>query len=95
MLAREVSDGIIAPDYTPEALEILKTKRKGTYNVIKIDASYKPAPIETKEVYGVTFEQGRNEFEINHALLDNIVTDNKDIPEDKKIDLLISLITLK
>ena len=95
MLAREVSDGIIAPDYTPEALEILKTKRKGTYNVIKIDASYKPAPIETKEVYGVTFEQGRNEFEINRALLDNIVTDNKDIPEDKKIDLLISLITLK
>ena len=95
MLAREVSDGIIAPDYTEEALEILKTKRKGTYNVIKIDPSYKPAPIETKDVFGVTFEQGRNEFEINHALLDNIVTDTKDIPEDKKIDLLISLITLK
>ena len=83
MLAREVSDGIIAPDYTEEALEILKTKRKGTYNVIKIDPSYKPAPIETKDVFGVTFEQGRNEFEINHALLDNIVTDTKDIPEDK------------
>ncbi len=95
MLAREVSDGIIAPDYTEEALEILKTKRKGTYNVIKIDPSYKPEPIERKQVYGVTFEQGRNELDINASLLDNIVTDNKDIPEDKKIDLLISLITLK
>ncbi len=95
MLQREVSDGIIAPDYTDEALEILKTKRKGTYNVIKIDADYVPAPIETKQVYGVTFEQGRNELDINKEMLDNIVTDNKDIPEDKKIDLLISLITLK
>ena len=95
MLAREVSDGIIAPDYTDEALEILKTKRKGTYNVIKIDPSYKPEPIERKQVYGITFEQGRNELDINRELLDNIVTDNKDIPEDKKIDLLISLITLK
>ncbi len=95
MLAREVSDGIIAPDYTDDALEILKTKRKGTYNVIKIDPSYKPEPIERKQVYGVTFEQGRNELDINASLLDNIVTDNKDIPEDKKIDLLISLITLK
>ena len=95
MLQREVSDGIIAPDYTEEALEILKTKRKGTYNVIKIDADYVPAPIETKQVYGVTFEQGRNELDINKEMLDNIVTDNKDIPEDKKIDLLISLITLK
>jgi len=95
MLAREVSDGIIAPDYTDEALEILKTKRKGTYNVIKIDPSYKPDPIERKQVYGVTFEQGRNELDINASLLDNIVTDNKDIPDDKKIDLLISLITLK
>ena len=95
MLAREVSDGIIAPDYTDEALEILKTKRKGTYNVIKIDMDYKPAPIERKQVYGVTFEQGRNELDINSALLDNIVTDNKVIPDDKKIDLLISLITLK
>ena len=95
MLQREVSDGIIAPDYTDEALEILKTKRKGTYNVIKIDADYVPAPIETKQVYGVTFEQGRNELDINKEMLENIVTDNKDIPEDKKIDLLISLITLK
>ena len=95
MLAREVSDGIIAPGYTDEALEILKTKRKGTYNVIKIDENYVPAPIETKQVYGVTFEQGRNELDINKDLLTNIVTDNKEIPEDKKIDLLISLITLK
>jgi len=95
MLAREVSDGIIAPGYTDEALEILKTKRKGTYNVIKIDENYTPAPIETKQVYGVTFEQGRNELDINKDLLTNIVTDNKEIPDDKKIDLLISLITLK
>jgi phosphoribosylaminoimidazolecarboxamide formyltransferase/IMP cyclohydrolase len=95
MLAREVSDGIIAPDYTDEALEILKTKRKGTYNVIKIDPEYKPEPIEKKQVYGVTFEQGRNELDINNDLLTNIVTDNKEIPDDKKIDLLISLITLK
>ena len=95
MLKREVSDGIIAPGYTDEALEILKTKRKGTYNVIKIDENYVPAPIETKQVYGVTFEQGRNELDINKDLLTNIVTDNKEIPEDKKIDLLISLITLK
>jgi len=95
MLAREVSDGIIAPGYTDEALEILKTKRKGTYNVIKIDENYVPAPIETKQVYGVSFEQGRNELDINEGLFENIVTDNKEIPEDKKIDLLISLITLK
>ena len=95
MLKREVSDGIIAPDYTPEALEILKSKRKGTYNVIRIDPSYKPEPIERKQVYGVTFEQGRNELDINKALLENIVTVNKDIPDDKKEDLLISLITLK
>ncbi|MBR1797155.1 MAG: phosphoribosylaminoimidazolecarboxamide formyltransferase [Clostridiales bacterium] len=95
MLQREVSDGIIAPDYTDEALEILKSKRKGTYNVIKIDPGYKPAPIERKQVFGVTFEQGRNELDINEELLSNIVTDNKEIPEDKKIDLLISLITLK
>ena len=95
MLAREVSDGIIAPSYSDEALEILKTKRKGTYNVIKIDPDYVPAPIETKQVYGVTFEQGRNELDINEELLSNIVTDNKEIPEDKKIDLLISLIMLK
>ena len=95
MLKREVSDGIIAPGYTDEALEILKSKRKGTYNVIKIDAEYKPEPIEKKQVYGVTFEQGRNELDINNDLLTNIVTDNKEIPDDKKIDLLISLITLK
>ena len=95
MLAREVSDGIIAPGYTDEALEILKTKRKGTYNVIRIDENYVPAPIETKQVYGVSFEQGRNELDINEGLFENIVTDNKEIPEDKKIDLLISLITLK
>ena len=95
MLKREVSDGIIAPDYTPEALEILKSKRKGTYNVIRIDPSYKPDPIERKQVFGVTFEQGRNELDINKSLLENIVTVNKDIPDDKKEDLLISLITLK
>ena len=95
MLKREVSDGVIAPDYTPEALEILKSKRKGTYNVIRIDPSYKPEPIERKQVYGVAFEQGRNELDINKALLENIVTVNKDIPDDKKEDLLISLITLK
>ena len=95
MLSREVSDGIIAPGYTDEALEILKTKRKGTYNVIRIDPAYKPDPIERKQVYGVTFEQGRNELDINEDLLNNIVTDNKTIPDDKKVDLLISLITLK
>ena len=95
MIQREVSDGVIAPDYEPEALEILKSKRKGTYCVLKIDESYKPAPIETKQVYGVSFEQGRNELDINRDLLANIVTDNKEIPEDKKDDLLISLITLK
>mgnify|MGYP004514917033 CR=1 FL=1 len=95
MIQREVSDGVIAPGYTDEALEILKSKRKGTYNIIKIDESYKPAPIETKQVYGVTFEQGRNELPIDNALLENIVTNNKDIPDDKKRDLLISLIVLK
>ncbi|WP_195985304.1 phosphoribosylaminoimidazolecarboxamide formyltransferase [Clostridium sp. D33t1_170424_F3] len=95
LLAREVSDGIIAPGYTDEALEILKTKRKGNYNVVKIDPAYKPAPIEHKDVYGVTFEQGRNEFKIDNSLLENIVTDNKELPEDAKRDLLISLITLK
>lgn len=95
LVKREVSDGIIAPDYTEEALEILRAKRKGTYNVIKIDPDYKPEPIEKKQVFGVTFEQGRNELDINEDLLSNIVTDNKVIPDDKKIDLLISLITLK
>ena len=95
MIQREVSDGIIAPGYTDEALEILKSKRKGTYNIIKIDENYKPAPVETKQVFGVTFEQGRNELDINKELLSNIVTDNKNIPEDKLEDLMISLITLK
>ncbi len=95
MIQREVSDGVIAPGYTDEALEILKSKRKGTYNIVKIDESYVPAPIERKQVFGVTFEQGRNELDINNALLENIVTDNKVIPDEKKRDLLISLITLK
>lgn len=95
LLAREVSDGIIAPGYTDEALEILKGKRKGTYNVIKIDPDYVPAPIEHKQVFGVTFEQGRNELAINNELLANLVTENKEIPDDKKRDLIISLITLK
>lgn len=95
LLAREVSDGIIAPSYTDEALEILKTKRKGNYNVVKIDPDYKPAPVECKDVYGVTFEQGRNEVKIDEAMLSNVVTDNKNIPEDAKRDLLISLIALK
>lgn len=95
MIQREVSDGVIAPDYDPEALEILKSKRKGTYCILKIDENYRPAPIETKQVYGVSFEQGRNELDINRELLANVVTENKDIPDDKKDDLLISLITLK
>ena len=95
MIQREVSDGIIAPGYTDEALEILKSKRKGTYNIIKIDENYVPAPIERKQVFGVTFEQGRNDLKIDNDMLTNIVTDNKEIPEDKKTDLVISLITLK
>ena len=95
MIQREVSDGVIAPDYDPEALEILKSKRKGTYCILKMDENYKPAPIETKQVYGVSFEQGRNELAINKELLSNVVTENKDIPADKLDDLLISLITLK
>ena len=95
MIQREVSDGIIAPGYTDEALEILKSKRKGTYNIIKIDENYVPAPIERKQVFGVTFEQGRNKLKIDNDMLTNIVTDNKEIPEDKKTDLVISLITLK
>lgn len=95
MLKREVSDGIIAPDYTPEALEILKSKRKGTYNVIKMDPDFVPEEIEKKQVFGITFEQGRNNLLIDDTLLNNVVTENKIIPEDKKRDLLISLITLK
>ena len=95
MIQREVSDGIIAPGYEPEAVEILKSKRKGTYNIIQIDESYEPAPIERKQVFGVTFEQGRNDLKIDNALLEHVVTDNQNIPDDKKRDLLISLITLK
>ncbi len=95
LIKREVSDGVIAPGYEPEALEILKEKKKGNYNVIKIDPEYKPNPIEHKEVFGVIFEQGRNELVIDDDFLGNIVTDNKEIPESAKIDLIISLITLK
>ncbi len=95
MIQREVSDGIIAPGYEPEALEILKSKRKGTYNIIQIDASYRPAEIERKQVFGITFEQGRNELKIDEALLSNVVTENKNIPDNYKRDLMISLITLK
>lgn len=95
LIKREVSDGVIAPGYEPEALEILKAKKKGNYNVILIDSTYKPAPIEHKEVFGITFEQGRNELVIDDDFLGNIVTENKEIPESAKIDLIISLITLK
>lgn len=95
MISREVSDGVIAPGYEAEALEILKAKRKGTYNVIKIDENYVPAPVETKDVFGVTFEQGRNNLEINEKMLENIVTENKTLPDEAKRDLLIALITLK
>ena len=95
MIQREVSDGIIAPGYTDEALEILKSKRKGTYNIIRIDENYVPAPIERKQVYGITFEQGRNELVINDELFANMVTDNKNLPESAKTDLAIALITLK
>ncbi|MBQ7637144.1 MAG: phosphoribosylaminoimidazolecarboxamide formyltransferase, partial [Lachnospiraceae bacterium] len=92
LVKREVSDGIIAPGYEPEALEILKAKKKGNYCVIRIDPSYKPAPIEHKEVFGITFEQGRNELVIDENMLTNIVSDNKELPESAKIDLIISLI---
>ncbi|HIY08481.1 MAG TPA: phosphoribosylaminoimidazolecarboxamide formyltransferase [Firmicutes bacterium] len=95
MLAREVSDGIIAPAYTDEALAILKTKRKGSYNVIRIDPDYVPAPVEYKDVFGVTFEQGRNNQKIDESLLEKIVTANKELPEGAKRDLILSLITLK
>lgn len=95
MIQREVSDGIIAPAYEPEALEILKSKKKGNYNIIQIDENYVPAEIEHKQVFGVTFEQGRNELKIDADMLNNIVTENKDIPQDKKEDLILSLITLK
>ncbi len=95
LVKREVSDGIIAPDYEPEALEILKSKKKGNYNIVKIDPDYVPDPVEHKQVFGITFEQGRNNFEINRELLSNIVTENKDLPDDAARDLIISLITLK
>ena len=95
LIKREVSDGVIAPGYEPEALEILKQKKKGNYAIIEIDPNYEPAPIEHKEVFGVTFEQGRNELVIDEALLSNVVTENKEIPELAKIDLAIALITLK
>ena len=95
MIAREVSDGIIAPDYEPEALEILKAKRKGTYNIVKIDPDFVPAVEERKQVFGITFEQGRNNFKIDRELLSNIVTANKNITEDAINDLILSLITLK
>ncbi|MDY2879570.1 MAG: phosphoribosylaminoimidazolecarboxamide formyltransferase [Candidatus Borkfalkiaceae bacterium] len=95
ILAREVSDGVIAPSYSPEALELLKSKRKGGYNIVKIDPSYVPAPKEKKQVFGVTFEQGRNDCKIDASLLGNVVTRNKDLPEEAKRDLVVSLITLK
>lgn len=95
MIQREVSDGVIAPGYDADALEILKSKRKGTYNIIKIDENYVPAPIERKQVFGITFEQGRNELVINDELFANIVTESKELPESAKIDLAIALITLK
>ena len=95
LIAREVSDGVIAPGYEPEALEILKGKRKGGYNIVKIDENYVPNPVEEKQVYGIIFSQGRNNFKIDKDLLKEIVTDNKELPEDAKRDLIISLITLK
>ena len=95
LIKREVSDGVIAPGYEPEALEILKSKRNGNYNIVKIDPNYVPAEQETKMVYGITFEQGRNNFVINNELLQNIVTENKEMPDSAKRDLIIALITLK
>ncbi len=95
LIEREISDGVIAPGYEPEALEILKTKRKGNYNIVKIDPSFVPAEVEHKQVFGITFEQGRNNFEINKELLSNIVTENKDLPESAVRDLIVALITLK
>ena len=95
LIKREVSDGVIAPGYEPEALEMLKAKKKGNYNVIQIDPSYRPAPVEHKEVFGITFEQGRNELVIDKEMQNNIVTESKELPESAKIDLVIALITLK
>ena len=95
IISREVSDGIIAPSYSPEALELLKAKRKGAYNIVKIDPDYVPAEVETKQVFGITFEQGRNNFKIDRELLSNVVTKNKELPDEAKIDMIIALITLK
>nr|MCR4723959.1 phosphoribosylaminoimidazolecarboxamide formyltransferase [Clostridia bacterium] len=95
IIKREVSDGVIAPGYTEEALAILKAKRKGGYNVVQMDPDYVPAVQETKQVFGITFEQGRNNFRIDRELLSNIVTANKDLPDDKAVDLIVALITLK
>ena len=95
LIAREVSDGVIAPGYEPEALQGLKGKRKGNYNIVQIDPAYRPAPVEHKDVFGVTFEQGRNELKIDESLLENVVTENQTLPAEAKRDLLISLITLK
>lgn len=95
LIAREVSDGIIAPGYQPEALEILKGKRKGTYNIVQIDESYVPAPVEHKDVFGITFQQGRNELKIDESSLENLVSKNKTLPDSAKRDLVIALITLK
>ena len=95
IIEREVSDGVIAPGYTDEALAVLKTKRKGNYNIVKIDPDYVPEVQETKDVFGITFEQGRNNFKINRELLTNVVTENKELPEEKIIDMIIALITLK
>lgn len=95
LIKREISDGVIAPGYTEEALEILKQKRKGNYNIVKIDPLYVPAEIETKQVFGITFQQGRNNFKINEELLSEIVTENKELPDSAKRDLIIALITLK
>ncbi len=95
LIAREVSDGVIAPGYTEEALAVLKTKRKGGYNVVAIDPDFVPAQQETKQVFGITFQQGRNNFKIDESLLENIVTENKNIPQSAKIDLIVALITLK
>ena len=95
LIKREVSDGVIAPGYEPEALELLKQKKKGNYNVIRIDPAYEPAPLEHKEVFGITFEQGRNELKIDDEFFAKVVTENKDIPENAKRDLAISMITLK
>ena len=95
IIKREVSDGVIAPGYEPEALEILKAKKRGTYNIIQIDPEYKPNPIERKDVFGITFEQGRNELDINEQFISNVVTENKEVPQEAKMDMIIALITLK